>query len=254
VSSSGGPDLFVVCKHCGAEVSPYVTECPYCGNRIRKRAPKLDRAGEPVKTRKKRAQPPKLPKLRRGEIPGIQIDRRPYATILLVAASILFSVALFFGPIGLSDFALRTLEVEPWRVFTAPLVYVNAGYQFAALGTIAVFGWLLERRHGPAVPILLFLLGGAGGMTVAAAAGVDTLNSAGGNGAALAMVSAWAMRDVLYRKREEIEGDLLGAGIIAIVLLLLPLVTLEADPIAGVTGLVVGTVVGTVLAQLKGAR
>ena len=36
------PDLFVVCKSCGSEVSSYVTECPYCGTRLRKRAPKLD--------------------------------------------------------------------------------------------------------------------------------------------------------------------------------------------------------------------
>ena len=39
------PDLFVVCRNCGSEVSPYVTECPYCGQRVRKRAPKLDRVG-----------------------------------------------------------------------------------------------------------------------------------------------------------------------------------------------------------------
>jgi uncharacterized OB-fold protein len=32
-----GADLFVVCKNCGSEVSPYVTECPYCGQRVRKR-------------------------------------------------------------------------------------------------------------------------------------------------------------------------------------------------------------------------
>ena len=41
------PDLFVVCKNCGSEVSPYVTECPYCGQRVRKRAPKLDRTARP---------------------------------------------------------------------------------------------------------------------------------------------------------------------------------------------------------------
>ena len=40
------PDLFVVCKNCGSEVSPYVTECPYCGQRVRKRAPKIDRSGD----------------------------------------------------------------------------------------------------------------------------------------------------------------------------------------------------------------
>ena len=43
VVSTGGPELFVICKNCGSEVSPYITECPYCGNRLRKRAPKLDR-------------------------------------------------------------------------------------------------------------------------------------------------------------------------------------------------------------------
>ena len=40
------PELSVVCKNCGAEVSPYVTECPYCGTRLRKRAPKLERHGD----------------------------------------------------------------------------------------------------------------------------------------------------------------------------------------------------------------
>ena len=41
---TSGADLFVVCKQCGSEVSPYITECPYCGNRLRRRAPKLPRA------------------------------------------------------------------------------------------------------------------------------------------------------------------------------------------------------------------
>ena len=40
-------DLFVVCKQCGSEVSPYITECPYCGHRLRRRAPKLPRAHPP---------------------------------------------------------------------------------------------------------------------------------------------------------------------------------------------------------------
>ncbi|MBA3809220.1 MAG: zinc-ribbon domain-containing protein, partial [Solirubrobacterales bacterium] len=42
---TSGADLFVVCKQCGSEVSPYITECPYCGSRLRRRAPKLPRAG-----------------------------------------------------------------------------------------------------------------------------------------------------------------------------------------------------------------
>ena len=52
-----GPELTVVCKSCGSEVSPYVTECPYCGTRLRKRAPKLERQGDelaPHETRRQR--------------------------------------------------------------------------------------------------------------------------------------------------------------------------------------------------------
>ena len=53
-----GADLFVICKKCGSEVSPYVTECPYCGTRLRKRAPKLDRPYLP--TKRSRIQTPRL--------------------------------------------------------------------------------------------------------------------------------------------------------------------------------------------------
>jgi len=78
---ASGPDLFVVCKSCGSEVSPYITECPYCGTRLRKRAPKLERGGTPKAPKRSR---PRLAPLRRGEIPGIRPDRRPYVTILIV--------------------------------------------------------------------------------------------------------------------------------------------------------------------------
>jgi hypothetical protein len=84
------PDLNVVCKNCGNEVSPYITECPYCGTRLRKRAPKIERDGtvsEPRKGRRKARKPatPRLSRFRKGEIPGIRGDygARPYATIVL---------------------------------------------------------------------------------------------------------------------------------------------------------------------------
>ena len=38
-----------------------------------------------------------------------------------------------------------------WRLLTAPFTYNNTGYAFVTLGAIALFGWLLERRHGPPV-------------------------------------------------------------------------------------------------------
>ena len=86
--STGGQDLFVVCKSCGSEVSPYITECPYCGNRLRKRAPKLDREGRLAERRRRRPLGGSLPRLQRGEIPGIRPELRPYATIALVAAGL----------------------------------------------------------------------------------------------------------------------------------------------------------------------
>ena len=92
------PDLFVVCKKCGEEVSPYITECPYCGTRLRKRAPKIERDGtvsEPasvVKPRRarRRSAAPRLGRLRAGEIPGVRGDAlaRPWATIVLTTLSL----------------------------------------------------------------------------------------------------------------------------------------------------------------------
>ena len=54
VVPEAGPELSVVCKSCGSEVSPYVTECPYCGTRLRKRAPKLERHGDELDPRESR--------------------------------------------------------------------------------------------------------------------------------------------------------------------------------------------------------
>src|ERR1700751_3010643 len=93
-----GADLFVVCKQCGSEVSPYITECPYCGGRLRRRAPKLPRAGAP-RRRPRRARLAALlkrPAARRGTSVATEprargSDRwaytRPYATIVLVLLS-----------------------------------------------------------------------------------------------------------------------------------------------------------------------
>lgn len=251
--SSGGPDLFVICKNCKSEVSPYITECPYCGSRLRKRAPKLDRSGRPAERPRRRGRPPapSLGPLRRGEIPGIRPDGRPYATIAVVLASLVLFVLLEADVVGLLDVAIvGRPDGDWWHVVTAPFAYVNSGYAFVALFAIAIFGWLVERRHGPVVLALLFLMGGAGGMAVAAA--TETFPTAlGGNGAALALLVAWAIPDLRdVRRGREIEGDLLGAGVFAAVLLLLPVAVEWADPLAGATGLVAGALLGYPLARL----
>ena len=56
--------------------------------------------------------------------------------------------------------------------------------------------WLLERRHGPAAVLTLFLIGGVGGLAATTAVYPDSLEL-GAVGAALAMVCAWAIPDLL---------------------------------------------------------
>jgi membrane associated rhomboid family serine protease len=251
---SSGPELFVVCKKCNSEVSPYITECPYCGTRLRKRAPKLEKGGVPRAAR--RRERPKLSRLRPGEIPGVRADRRPYATILLVLLSIL--VTLFFQVRALNVIhylddvvASSPLQGEYWKLVTQLFVYwPSTSYEVAALAAIFLFGWLLERRHGLWAPLLLFLVGGVAGSVL-----VLLLDPHGGtmgaNSSALALLAAWSMRDVLARRRgEEDDADLLGVLAIAVLLVLLPLATPLPNSLAGLTGGVTGIVLGLLLARL----
>jgi predicted amidophosphoribosyltransferase len=76
-------ELSVICKNCGSEVSPYVTECPYCGARLRKRAPKLERRDGALEAQR--------PRRRRRVIPRPSFSAhaadRPYATLTVILAS-----------------------------------------------------------------------------------------------------------------------------------------------------------------------
>ena len=261
---ASGPDLFVVCKSCGSEVSPYITECPYCGTRLRKRAPKLERGGTPKPPRRAR---PRLAPLRAGEIPGIRPDRRPYVTIGLVLASLVISLLGLIGVSLLSDDAVvlgsstmdawgrlvlaGQLDGDWWRLVTTQFVYTHTGYEVAALAAIGLFGTLLERRHGWWAPLLVFVVGGGAGMALVAAVETPPL-ALGGNAAALAMLAAWAMRDILGRRAgREDDADLLGVLAIAVLLVLLPVASDEADSLAGLGGGLAGIVFGLVLARLR---
>jgi membrane associated rhomboid family serine protease len=248
--STGGPDLFVVCKSCGSEVSPYITECPYCGNRLRKRAPKLDRDGRVAERRRRRPPTPSLPRLRRGEIPGIRADSHPYVTIGLVLLGVVGCLIWRTSLMDLTDLAIVGKPgTHWWRLLTAPFAYNNTGYAFAVLVTIALYGTLLERRHGPVPVLALFAIGGVGGIWATAAA-YDFPVVLGANGAALAMLVAWAIPDVLsLRRGEEIEGDLLGTAAIAIVVALMPLVVRDSSWIADGVGVLGGLALGIPLAR-----
>ena len=249
---ASGPDLFVVCKKCGSEVSPYITECPYCGTRLRKRAPKLERGGVAKEPKAPRRRRPSLGRLKPGEIPGIRVDRRPYATITIVLVSLLGTLGARADLWEVDRLLLADgLTEDLWRPFTTLFFYGQTGYEVVALGATFLFGWLLERRHGPWAPLLVFLVGGGGGMFLAIAGDDINFIATGANGAALALLAAWAMRDVLGRRRgREDNSDLLGVLAIAAVLILLPLATEDASALAGLGGGLIGVVLGALLARL----
>jgi membrane associated rhomboid family serine protease len=247
---SSGPDLYLVCKSCGAEVSPYITECPYCGTRIQKRAPKLDRGGVPRASKRTRSRP-QLPRLRPGEIPGIRADRRTWAAWVLVLIPVLVTVGIKSGLLDLNNFQMGLGQEEWWRSFTTLFAYVSSGYEAVTVGAIALFAWLLERRHGWWAPLLVFLVTGAGGAYVAVVVAGEGI-ARGANGAALGLLAAWSMRDILGRRQgREDDADLLGVLAIAAVLVLMPLATNgDASGIAGLVGGVAGLLIGLVLARL----
>ena len=232
---ASGPDLFVVCKNCGAEVSPYITECPYCGTRLRKRAPKIERDGtisEPKARRNRRTKPIKTARERR--VPGLKAPAygsRPWATITLVGLSLGLWIALLW----IADFDVIPFEVaaEPQKLLYGAFAYFNGWYELAVLLAVGLYGWLLERRHGPIPVVLLFVLGGIGGL--AAARGDHVADGPGA--------------EQRQRRGEEYEGDLLGTAVISAVVFLMPAFVPQASWIAGGVGMVVGTLAGHLLAR-----
>ena len=250
------PDLFVVCRNCGSEVSPYVTECPYCGQRVRKRAPKLDRSGGEAEPKRKARRRPALPRLRADEIAGVAPDTRPYATFALmlvcVASALVFQAdpTLDLGYLGVPAFE------EVWRYFAAPFLFADQiGYAFVTLVAVGIFGTLLERRFGPLPVIGVFVLSGAAGMALVAYAETPPLFSDaeafdvfGANGAALGLLCAWLVDDRMAARRgEDRENDLLGVYVVAIVLVLLSLAEESANIGAAVGGGLAGSLLGLVL-------
>ena len=253
---ASGPDLFVVCKNCGSEVSPYITECPYCGTRLRKRAPKLEKGGTPKPPKpSRRPSVPSLGKLRPGEIPGIRADLslRPYATMALVLIPALVTVGVTAGIPPMVDLFLGPYTGDAaWRLLLASFFYARTGYEVIALVAIGIFGWRLERRYGFWAPLLVYALA-----TVAGAAAAALLDASplpiGGNAGALGLFAAFAVPVLREHRREgeDSEVDVYGLAAFGAVLLALPLATEFASPVAGIAGLVVGALVGLILGRVR---
>ncbi len=262
-----GPELSVVCKSCGSEVSPYVTECPYCGTRLRKRAPKLERVGDDIKMREDRKQRRRRKAAeRRGRLGErvalggeLELSRRPVATALAIAVSAVVLIAERATNLSLLDFGAIVGPVggEAWRYFAAPFAYDDLGYLFVCALAIAIFLPALERRVGSAAALLLVI--GCGSLGMLAAEGLDSAFgdgitvAAGGNGIALGVLAAWlVIRDGERRADPSEEYDRIAVAVAAAVLLLLPLVEDFADPWAGLAGGLVGAACG--LAAALGGR
>lgn len=252
---SQAPDLFVVCRNCGSEVSSYVTECPYCGTRLRKRAPKLDNPALGGRRRtgaRRQGVPARLSRLQSGEIPGLAGDPlgTPVVTIALVVLGALGTIAL--GTVARIDVAIvGPIDDRWWRVATAPFFAWNQVYVVVTLLAVLIFGGALERRHGWIVPLVVFAACGMGG--AAAAAALESFPLAlGANGAAIGLLTVWAMSPVLELRRDgETDADLIGAGVYGALLLALPLVVPEASATAGATALLVGLLLGVPLARRR---
>lgn len=268
---SSGPDLFVVCKQCGSEVSPYITECPYCGSRLRSRAPKLPRVKSRGRALRRLGRALTFGRSPTG--PGARLGRSsrrgdyargesaPYATIALVVLGCAGWVLVRGGYLGavhipglgsvsgayVSFFRIAIggpLHGDWWKLLTSPFAYVNGLYAFIALLATAIFGWLLERRRGPAATLVVFFGGSVTGALAAIALYAEPIVS-GANAGALALIAAWSIPDLrAVRRGHYYEGDLLGAGAIAALLLVLPYARPEASWLAGVVGALVGLIAG----------
>jgi membrane associated rhomboid family serine protease len=265
------PELSVVCKSCGSEVSPYVTECPYCGHRLRKRAPRLEREGDEIKVHEGRREKRRRLKReralereltgggRRLRLPSLEAGARPVATLgFLLAAGVLMvlmrAIPLFPDEVGA---LVGPLDSEFWRCLTAPFVFDDLGYLIVAGAAIAIFGIAVERRLGTVATLFLILASGALGVLAADVFGrvTDSFTVAGGgNGVALGVLGAWLMLARGEHRGEPLGRavDLTGAVTAAVVLLLLPLFEDLADPVAGLVGGLLGLLLGGLAARRLG--
>lgn len=252
-------ELSVICKNCGSEVSPYVTECPYCGARLRKRAPKLERRGDALEAQRPRRRRRLLPAR-----PALLAADRPYATLVVILGSAIMLLVQIATGYGLFSFGgvvtspgIAGFEGEEWwRYLTAPFAYGDVGFLFVVGLALAIFSTGVERRLGTVTTA--FLLLGCGALSILAGAAFansqnDIAVLAGGNGIALGMLTAWfVLRRSEARGRVDDEYDWIGVAVCAGVLLLLPLYS-GADPIVGIAGGVVGGLAGLIAARLRPA-
>jgi membrane associated rhomboid family serine protease len=262
------PELSVVCRSCGEEVSPYVTECPYCGTRLRKRAPKLERRGDELQAqesrrdRKRRRRAERRDRLSSRRA-ALGEGERPIAVIVGIALPAVLVIVQRAADLPISDVGAIVGPVgdEWWRYLAAPFAYPDVPYLFACALGIAIFGTGVERRLGTVATLVLMVA--CGGLGMLAADGIEgalagegnVLLAAGGNGIALGMLAAWALlRRAELRGDPDDHTDVIGAAVCAVALLLLPLVEDYANVFAGLAGGAVGALCGLAASHSRRER
>ena len=240
-------ELQIVCKSCGSEVSPYVTECPYCGARLRKRAPRLERTGDGLEAR-----PSTRKRLSRFKPSLPSGSGRPWASLLLIAVP---ALALIVGTL-LERSAIEMgalvvpFESDWWRYLAAPFVYEDAGQVFAIGVVILLFGPGLEARLGSVSTLVLLIacgsLGLLGAFAVEDQRGVEAV-LAGGNGLALGAVASWWV----ISREDGTDPDRIPVIVAAVAILLLPLFASEFSPWAAPIGGAVGALAGIVVRRVN---
>ena len=200
---SSGPDLFVVCKNCGSEVSPYITECPYCGTRLRKRAPKLESGGVP-KAEKASARARGSGGCAPGRSPASAATGARTSRSRSLLAAVIVTLGARAGRSDVSRLVLGgPLERRRLADVTTTFVYSDDGLR----GRVALGRDLPLRlaarapaRHVGAAARLLRRRGlrGTGSVVVLEP---DDARARRRTAAALALLAAWTVRDLLGRRR-----------------------------------------------------
>jgi membrane associated rhomboid family serine protease len=234
-----------------------VTECPYCGTRLRKRAPKLERQGDelaPHESRRERRRRERAERRERRSRARILVGEgeRRYVVLAAILAPALLVLVQRAGDLPITDVGaiVGPVESEWWRYLAAPFAYPDVGYLFVVSIGIAIFGVGVEARLGMIATAILIVACGALGMLAAdgietAIGGDSLLLAAGGNGIALGLLAAWAvLRAGEMRADSTADTEVIGAAVAAAVLIMLPLVEDYANVFAGLGGALVGGVSG----------
>ena len=237
-----------------------MTECPYCGTRLRKRAPKLELRGDELTPRQSRRARRRAARAQRTD----RLAERPYAVIAaILIPAVLLLVRVASPALDAYDLGaiVGPVESDWWRYLAAPFVYPDMGYLFVASVGIAIFGLAVEQRLGLLPTVVLILA--CGGLGMLAADGIETafagsddiLLAAGGNGIALGLLSAWAViRAAEVRAHPDEDVELIGPAVAAAVLILLPVVDDYANVFAGLGGALVGAGCGLIAAMARRER